>query len=84
MPSKGTYRQGGSGKGDKWVKGADRSKVAENLDTIKQNEPKKKVCGSCDGFKGIDILGFTICGNGVKKFNLNKDDECGAWKWLNG
>lgn len=81
--AKGTWKQGGSGKGSALCKGIDTNKISENMNLIKSNEPEIKNCASCSSFKGINVIGYTICKDGIK-FNLNKDKECGEWKWLNG
>ena len=83
MAVKGTWKNGGSGKGDKVCKGTDMLKISKQMDTIKSTEPKKKSCGSCRHFSGVNVIGNSLCKKEVK-YNLNTaKEECKEWEWLN-
>jgi len=59
MANKGTYKQGGSGKGDLPIKGFDKKAFDEGFDRTKGT--RKVKCLDCKQFKGINIIDIVNC-----------------------
>lgn len=59
MANMGTYKDGGSGKGQVIREGLDLSKFGENLDKTKGTKPDR--CLDCRYFEGINCADIVTC-----------------------
>ena len=73
MANSGTYKEGGSGKGQAVRLGLDLEKYGENLS--KTQGTRKLKCLDCKYFKGINCADIVTCLDGKKNKGLNPCED---------